>query len=67
MCEQTIRIRSRVEELTREHEKYKSKLKYLSQDHSVSCILQGDVTFLMPDEEHLNGFSQMNFHVNSCV
>ena len=48
---------SRVEELTREHENYKSKLKDISQDHSASWRLQGDVTFLMPDEEHLGGFS----------
>ena len=58
---------SRVEELTREHEKYKSKLKDISQDHSASRRVQGDANFLMPDEEHLGGFSQMGLHIISYV
>ena len=64
---QTTRSRSRLEEQTREHEKYEFELKYISQDQFVSCILQGAISFLMSDEEHLGGFSQMGFHVISCV
>ena len=65
--EKTARSRSRVEEIDREHENYKSKLKDISQDESVSRRLQGDLTFLMPYEEHLSGFSQMGFHLISWV
>ena len=64
---QSARIRSRVEERTREHENYESKLKDISQDQSTSRRLQGAISFLMPDEEHLGGFSQMGFHVISYV
>ena len=54
---QTTRSRSRVEEKTREHENYESKIKYISQDPFASRILQGAISFLMRDEEHLGGFS----------
>ena len=42
-------------------------LKDISQDQSASHRLQGAISFLMLDEEHLGGFSRMFFHVNSCV
>ena len=29
--------------------------------------MQGAIAFLMPDEEHLGGFSQMGFHIISYV
>ena len=67
LCKQTARSRNRVEEQTREHESHKYELKYISQDRSMSRRLQGTISFLMPDEEHLGGFSQMGFHVISCV
>ena len=54
---QSARIRSRVEERTREHEKYESKLKDISQDQSTSRIMQGAISFLFPHEEHLGGVS----------
>ena len=59
--------RNRVGERTREHENYDSKLKDISQDQSASHRLQGSISFLMTDEEHLGGFSHMGFHVISCV
>ena len=65
--EQTARSRSRVDEKTREHENYESELKDISQYQSVSRRLQGAISFLMHDEEHLGGFSQMGFHIISCV
>ena len=39
----------------------------VSQDQSASRRLQGAISFLILDEEHLGGFSQMGFHVISCV
>ena len=57
----------RIGEQTIEHENYESKLKDISQDQSASCRLQGAISFLMPDEEHLGGFSQMSFHVISSA
>ena len=65
--EQTARSRSRVNERTREHENYESELKDISQYQSASHILQGAISFLMPNAEHLGGFSQMGFHIISCV
>ena len=62
----TARSRSRVEEQAREHEKYEFELKDISQYQSASHILQGAISFLMPNEEHLCGFSQMGFHVKCC-
>ena len=66
-CEKTARSRSILGEQTKEHENYDSELKDISQDHPASHRLQGAISFLMPDEEHLGGFSQMGFHVISCV
>ena len=63
----SVRRRLGVGEQTREHENYESKLKDISQDQFASHRLQGAISFLMPDEEHLGGFSQMGFHVISCV
>ena len=54
-------------EKDKEHENCESKLKYTSQDQSASRRLQGAISFLIPDEEYLGGFSQMGFHVISCV
>ena len=65
--ERTARSRIRVDERTIEHENYESKLKDISQDQSASRRLQAAISFLMPNEEHLGGFSQMGFHVISCV
>ena len=56
LCEQTPRSKIRVEERTREHDNYDSELKDISQDKSASHRLQGAISFLMPDEEHLVGF-----------
>ena len=67
LCEHTARSRIRVEEKTREHENHNFELKDTSQDQSASRRLKGVISFLMPDEEHLGGFSQMGFHVISCV
>ena len=65
--EQTVRSRSRVDGWTKEHENYDSELKDICQDHSASYKLQDSISFLIPDEEHLGGFSQMGFYVISYV
>ena len=63
----TTRSRTRVEERTIEHENYEYELKDISQDQSASHRLQGAISFLIRDEEHLGGFSQIGFHVISYV
>ena len=55
------------EEYDKEHENYEFDLKDISQVQSASRRMQSAISFLMPDEEHLGGFSQMGFHVISCV
>ena len=34
---------------------------------NLSAQKKGAKPFLMPDEEHLCGFSQMGFHINYCL
>ena len=77
LCAQTARSRCRVEEKNKEHDNHKSNSsRHILRSVCVKTYLKISLhpadckvlhSFLMPDEEHLGGFSQMGFHVISCV
>ena len=71
-----MRIDSRVKERklkrskTREHERREFCIdcrEDLEKSLQAECADERCHIFLMPDEEHLCGFSQMGFHVKCCL